>query len=135
MRRWALDDGHGTSLTDLRQGRQPPSPFLTAASCFWPTSVTKKSGGGGESTGPSNSSVTKPRPSVNSKTVTLFEPSGELPDNVVPSVPTLVESVLGSLTTLPSPVFAEFSALVAAAGSGRTWMVSRIWTSLTVRPF
>src|SRR6516165_888090 len=134
MRRQAVNDGHGTSLTDLRQGRQPPSPFLTAASCFWPTSVTK-SGGGSESTGPTNSSVTKPRPSVNSKTVTPFEPSGDLPDNVVPSVPTLVESVLGSLTTLPCPVFAEFSTLVAAAGSGRTWMVSRIWTSLTVRPF
>ena len=66
-----------------------------------------------------------PRPSVNINTVTPFEPSGDVPDNVVPPVPTLAESVFGSFTT-PCPVFAEFSALVAAAGSGRTRMVSTI---------
>src|ERR1700760_480068 len=104
---------------------QPPSPFLTAASCFLPTSVTKSGGGGGESDPPTNCSVTKPRPSVNINAVTLFEPSGDVPDNRVPPVPTVAASVFGSLTR-PCPVFAEFSALAAAAASGRTWMVSTI---------
>ncbi|MCW2563626.1 MAG: hypothetical protein JWQ31_2186 [Mycobacterium sp.] len=53
------------------------NPFLIAASCFWPTSVTP-SGGTGSSGAPSNSSVTNALPSVNSNTVTDLDPSGDI---------------------------------------------------------
>ena len=94
-----------------------------AVSCFWATSVTK-SGGAGVSGGPSNFRVVNALPSVNSTTVTPLEPSGELPETVVPPVPTLAGPGV-PFTESPSFALAESSALAAAEGSLKTRMVSR----------
>ena len=69
---------------------QPGNPFLIAASCFSPTSVTP-SGGTGSFGAPSNSSVTNALPSVNSKSVTDLVPSGDVPDTTVPLEPTCAD--------------------------------------------
>ena len=80
--------------------------------------------------GPTKFRVVNALPSVKSNIITPFAPSGELPETVVPPVPTAAGAGV-PWTESPSFALAASSALAAAAGSRRTRMVSWIWRVLS----
>ena len=95
---------------------------MIASSYFWPISVTI-SGGTGSFGALSNSIVVNALPSVNSRTVTALELSGDGPDAIVPLLPT--DAGWGApVTLLLSEDFAPSRAVAAAEASGRIMIVS-----------
>src|ERR1700694_2199040 len=73
-----------------------------------------------------NSRLVNALPSVNSNTVIALDPSGVVPETIVPPVPTAAGAVVPPVTVLPSAAFDPFSAFTAPGASGRMRMSSLI---------
>ena len=65
-------------------------------------------------------------PSVNSNSVTALDPSGEVPDTMVPLEPTAADCGVPPETALPGAAIEPSRAVLAAVASGSTRIVSPI---------